>query len=242
MTFNSCKYTSLLSWTLLCVFILVAIRNICHTFTQCTNIAPVLTESIVQYIHCYCQHFCLKFPVFCLFVCFVVLLFPTKESCIFSAIQTVQTRELLFWGKSQDCLDRIMSQRVVKNSGLGKSPTLGWLLNTREIPQNQNTLLATSNLWIKDCNMKRNQESWHMKKQEAYEGARGIFQTQEIYAPITQTTSFHLTVFLILGIVFHPQNVLFSIWKRWQKWNHFPSFLTKPPSDWSWPPVPIPLD
>lgn len=53
-----------------------------------------------------------------------------------------------------------MSLAVVKGSGLGKGPKLGQLSNTTVIPWN--TLRALSNLWLKDLNMKRDWEHWHM--------------------------------------------------------------------------------
>ena len=99
-----------------------------------------------------------------------------------------------------------MSLTVVKGNGLGKSPLFRQFLNTRVVPWN--SLMAPSNLWLKDLNMKRDWERWHMTTHFFSEGlggrtGAGIFQKGEICALITHTCYFiPPTVFLAADIAF----------------------------------------
>jgi len=154
VTFHSTKHTPLLSWTLLCVFILTITRNICHIFTIYYKVqlfyALVLTRRIVQHN----LYMLLPSPLPQISDAFSLCCSKQKESWIFSTIQTVWTWQWLFWAKSPVHL----AQDHVTDSGHRqwlrvKSRILGQLLNTRVIPWN--TLLAPGNLWLKDLNMKR---------------------------------------------------------------------------------------
>lgn len=169
---------------------------------------------------------------------FSLCCFLQEESWICSAIQIARTWEWLFWGKTQVCLDRIMSQSSQKQ----------WF---REEPHIRTTLKYQRNSLKADSGSQQS-VAQRLKYEKRLRELAGIWWTgkKNFRWNISEggnmfphhTTAFHPTVSLATGIVFCPPNVLFSIWTRWQKWNCFPSFLIKPPSDWSWPPVPIPLD
>lgn len=101
VTLNSNIHTPLLSLTLFCVFILIVIRTTCHIFTIYYQIqrfnALVLTQRIVQHN----TYMLLPSPLPQISHAFSFCCSQPKESRIFSAIQTMWTRQWLFWGKSQ---------------------------------------------------------------------------------------------------------------------------------------------
>lgn len=99
VTFSSNICTPLLSLTLFCIFILIVIRTTCHIFTIYYQIqlfyALVLTQRIVQHN----TYMLLPSPLPQISHAFSFCCSQPKESRIFSAIQTMWTRQWLFWGK-----------------------------------------------------------------------------------------------------------------------------------------------